>query len=408
MRLTNTIVKASVGRLSLHHLKSAYWVEINPATLAAIEDALRDGRGRGGELLERLERRGLVAPQPFVPVPRRDASDLVTLEIEPISRCNLPCRHCFVRFSGSKMSEATFSAVLAGAQELGAVELAFNGSEPLLHDRCLDWIERARAAELRVILFSNATRVDPARAARLADAGVAKVVVSLDGFQREHDALRGEGAFALAEAGIRHLTRAGVAVWITTLVHPGNHATVEALARHAVEELGARGVRRTTVMPLGRAAGRAELEVDDAQFRAVYGGTVDCGAARAEPMLPCAAGVDKLYVRADGSVYGCHLFEQAGATLGSLAERSLPEIYRGPRAGSWPYRGFVPDDLDGCIGCADLVRCAGGCRARAWLMTGDARGRDPSACRRAQSAAAQVSTPSRAPPAGHRATHPDG
>lgn len=76
------------------------------------------------------------------------------------------------------------------------------------------------------------------------------------------------------------------------------------------------------------------------------GGTVDCGAARGEPMLPCAAGVDKLYVRTDGGVYGCHLFEQAG-------------------------------------GCADLARCAGGCRARAWLMTGEARGRDPSACRRA-------------------------
>lgn len=387
MRLTDTIVKSSMGRLSLHHLKSAYWVEVNAASLAAIEDALLDGRGRGGELLERLQRRGLVASQPFAPVPRRNASDVVTVEIEPISRCNLPCRHCFVRFSGTTMSEATFGAVLAGAQALGAVELAFNGGEPLLHDRCLDWIDRARAAELRVILFSNATRIDAARAERLARAGVAKVVVSLDGFQREHDALRGEGAFALAEAGIRHLTRAGVAVWITTLVHPGNHATVDALARHAVDELGARGVRRTTVMPLGRAAGRTELEVDDAQFDAVYGGTVDCGAIRGEPMLPCAAGVDKLYVRADGGVYACHLFEQAGATLGSLADGSLPEIYCGPRAGGWPYRGFLPAELDGCVGCADLMRCAGGCRARAWLMTGDARGRDPSACRRAQSAA---------------------
>jgi len=386
VRLVDTIVKSSMGRLALHHLRSPYWVEINRLTLAAIEDALAGVAGRGAAMLERLEGRGLVVPGDFAPLPRRTGSDVVSIEIEPISGCNLRCRHCFVQLTGNTMTEATFAAVLEGAAQLGAVELAFNGGEPLLHASCLDWIERARAAELRVVLFSNGTRVDAASAERLARAGVAKVVVSLDGFEREHDALRGKGAFARAEAGIRHLTGAGIAVWITTLVHRKNQTSVDALTRHAVGSLGVRGVRRTTVMPLGRAAGCGEFEVDDAQFRAVYSGTVECGVGHGSPMLPCAAGVDKLFVRADGVVYACHLFEQAAPALGSLAEASLREIYQGPRARGWPYRGFRTSELDDCGGCSYLERCAGGCRARAWLVSGNPRGRDPSACRRVRSA----------------------
>ncbi|MCC6998919.1 MAG: radical SAM protein [Deltaproteobacteria bacterium] len=386
MRLVDTIVKSSMGRLALHHLCTSYSVEVNRITLAALEDGLAGDPGRGAALLERLQTRGLVDPGVFAPVPQRTASDVVSIELEPISQCNLRCRHCYVRTSGDTMTEATFAAVLEGAARLGAVELAFNGGEPLLHEHCLDWIERARQAELRVVLFSNATRIDAASAERLAAARVAKVVVSLDGFQHEHDALRGKGAFEQAERGLRHLTRAGVAVWITTLVHPANYTSVDALTRHAIGSLGVHGVRRTMVMPLGRAADRPELAVDDAEFRRLYEGTVECGVGRGAPMLPCAAGVDKLFVRADGEVHACRLFAQAAPALGSLAQASLQEIYRGPRARGWPYRGFLRSELDECAGCSHLERCAGGCRARAWLVSGNPRGRDPSACRRLRAA----------------------
>ena len=152
MRLVDTIVKSSMGRLALHHLCTSYSVEVNRITLAALEDGLAGDPGRGAALLERLQTRGLVAPDAFAPVPQRTASDVVSIELEPISQCNLRCRHCYVRTSGDTMTEATFAAVLEGAARLGAVELAFNGGEPLLHERCLDWLERARRADLRAAL----------------------------------------------------------------------------------------------------------------------------------------------------------------------------------------------------------------------------------------------------------------
>ncbi len=385
MRLRHAVVKRSFGRIFLHHLKSAYYAEVNDAALTALLDTLAaDGAGPAAAMVGRLTQHGMVEAGPCEPLVERSASPLVSIEVEPAGRCNLECGHCFAAFSGAQMSEETFGAVLEGAGVLGAVELTFNGGEPLLNRRTIDWVARASARGLRTLLFTNATLVSATSAGRLARAGLARATVSLDGFEPEHDALRGLGAWRRATRGVRHLVDAGIPVHVTTMVHPGTSQRLVELRRYCQETLGVAGVRLSTVAELGRAAGRPDLQLTAARFRAVYEREPVRKPVAIRGQLPCQAGINKVYVTARGEVHGCHLFEGLARPLGRLHQESLATIYAtlADREAARLFTRFGPVLLRACVGCEAFERCGGGCRARAWAMTGNPFGVDPVSCRK--------------------------
>lgn len=393
LHLEQAVLKRSCGRWRLHDLRTGWFADLSEAAVAVLETALAgiepdDDRGRA--MIATLRQRGLLAEGPAALPPLRAGSQLVSLEIEPIGRCNLSCRHCFVTFSRAKMTEALFSDLLDAAERLGVVEITLNGGEPLLHPRCIDWLETIRARHFRALLFTNATRLTDADAERLARASVARVTVSLDGFQAEHDALRGEGAFEAATRGIRALVQRGVPVHTTTMVHPDNFDHLDPFLTFCRSELGVHGTRLSAILPMGRAAEDPDLALASERFRAFYEdpGAKDHELARTG-WLPCRAGVDKLFISAAGLVYPCHLFEDPAARLGDLAQTSLEALYHGISSSALAplLQHFEHEALTECQGCPDLDACGGGCRARALTMRHDAWAADPIACaRRGQTA----------------------
>lgn len=386
MRLRDAIVKRSGGRVFLHHLRSSYYVEVNDAALAALKASLENppGDGPGRKLIEKLAAKGMLEEASFVPLAERNSSELVSLEIEPVGRCNLECGHCFVDFSDAMMTESTFQAVLQGAELLGAVELTFNGGEPLLNRRCIDWIEVAAGRGLRTLLFTNGTLVSAAAARRLAKGGLAKATVSLDGFETEHDALRGAGAWERATRGVQHLVAADIPVHVTTMVHPRNEPRLAEFHQWCRKTLGVTGVRVSTIAEMGRAAHRPDLQLRSERFQRVYREEPERRPSTRQGHLPCQAGIDKLYVSARGEVHGCHLFEGVAAPLGNLRQESLETIYAvlGRRPAGAMLRAFDVERLRDCAACPALEKCRGGCRARAWSMTGNGWGVDPVSCRK--------------------------
>ncbi len=382
MRVVDTVVKRSAGRTTLEPLKSTDFVRVNERALSAIAEALAhpDEDLPGRVLVTRLRALGLIAEGEPTPWVVRDASDVISVEVEPIGACNLVCGHCFVELSGRRMTTDTFEAVLEGAVRLGAVEMSFNGGEPLLHPNILNFIERARDAGLRVVLYTNGTRVKPEIADRLAAAQLAKVAISLDGFADAHDSLRGPGTFARAHEGVRMLTARGVPVQATIMVHPGNASDIDTFVHTCRAAWGVRWVRLSTVAPLGRGSSRPDLLPTDELFME-HMEPPTCSTIAVPGGLPCLAGIDKLYVGAGGDVHGCHLFDTA-VPLGWLSDRSLWDIYHSPEGPTANVvRAFDPASLTGCAGCEQLSACKGGCRARAFRTSADLGAADPVACR---------------------------
>jgi MoaA/NifB/PqqE/SkfB family radical SAM enzyme len=146
---------------------------------------------------------------PGTPAPGLIQPRLQLVAWEVTRSCNLHCAHCRASATGDQYSnelstEESFR-LIDQIREAGNPIIILTGGEPLARSDVYSIAGYARTKGLRVVMGSNGTLIIPQIAARLKDAGLSRVSVSLDfptpGLQ---DSFRGQqGAFAAALAGIR-------------------------------------------------------------------------------------------------------------------------------------------------------------------------------------------------------------
>lgn len=399
MRIKNCVLKELPGgQVWLHHTASGYKVRMNAEGAAVLRSMA--GRLSAGEMTEqerfvydKLSAKDIAGPDTGRAedraVPAKASSRLETVELEFSGRCNLRCAHCFASLSGKDMDAGTLQKVFAGADALEPVNLILSGGECLMNPLLPDALRGARERLMRVTVMTNATLVTPASAELLRAAGIAKAIVSLDFFEKDHDELRGPGSFRKAEAGIRLLAAAGVPVFVTAMVRESTAGRLEEFTAFCRQELGVSGVRYSSVQPIGRAGGSAGLTLPGRGVRALFGkgalsasdgGDGAFARSSGEPGFTCGAGSGECFISADGKVYACHYFQNLGESMGDLAAGTLEEIYRAYQSG-----GAMPVALDRgklakCAACAHFAVCRGGCRARARLTGGGWYEPDPYSC----------------------------
>jgi MoaA/NifB/PqqE/SkfB family radical SAM enzyme len=102
------------------------------------------------------------------------------LQIEPTTRCNYTCGFCCGRHMAQEdLSYETFEAALGAFPDLRHVEVQGEG-EPLLHPRFFDMLALARGRGIRVSFITNGSYLVPEIAAKILDAGVNKISVSIE------------------------------------------------------------------------------------------------------------------------------------------------------------------------------------------------------------------------------------
>ncbi len=113
-------------------------------------------------------------------------SHLRKLYIEPTTLCNLNCRTC-IRNSWNEplghMSEASFDRIIEGLQAFNPVPGVFFGGlgEPLHHPRIIDMVKRVKALGGCVELITNGTLLTYEMSKNLIQAGLDFLWLSLDG-----------------------------------------------------------------------------------------------------------------------------------------------------------------------------------------------------------------------------------
>ena len=136
------------------------------------------------------------------------------------NECNLACMHCIEESGPGKAfkDELTQEQVFSVLEQMMALEvpsLSFSGGEPMLHPHFFEMAEYvcARGSQLKV--ETNGHLLTAESAARLRDAGVKAVQVSLDGGSRAtFNRIRVLGEFDRVLAGIRYLREAEVPIEI--------------------------------------------------------------------------------------------------------------------------------------------------------------------------------------------------
>ncbi|QCC49236.1 TIGR04053 family radical SAM/SPASM domain-containing protein [Halobellus limi] len=326
---------------------------------------------------------------------------------EVTQACDLACDHCRADAKPARHPEELTTAegkrLLDQAREFGERQLVvLSGGDPLARPDLLELIEYGTEIGLRMTLTPSGTSsLTPSVVDDLADAGVRRMALSLDGASAEsHDEFRGEsGSFEQTIEAAEAAREAGLPLQINTTVCASTAGELPAL-RDRVSDLGAVLWSVFFLVPVGRgrlldpvSPERAEgilawlSEVsEEADFgvkttEAPHYRRVAIQRRRDASEAPAADGIGRrLGITAgDGFAFVSHTGElyPSGflpASAGSVREGELTELYRD----SDLFRSLRdPDALGGKCGACEFRHVCGGSRSRAYAHTGDPTASDP-------------------------------
>lgn len=329
-------------------------------------------------------------------------------------RCNLACEHCYLDAGGkplvedeafSDRSELSTEECFRVADQIAAFApeclTILTGGEPLLRRDILEIVRYASEKGLWVVVGTNGVKITPTLAALLAKEGVRGLSLSLDALDPgTHDRFRRvRGAWSNTVEGAGILREAGLPFLVQTTVGAHNLGEIEALAAFSHERLRAKVWNLYFLVPTGRGQFVSDISPADydavlaslARIRSAYTGKMLVNAKCAPHFVRnlfaegdaaslrvytggaggCPAGTHYLGIRPNGDLTPCPYLP---VFAGNLRERGLSELWEGS---DLFVRIRERNALGGRCGECELSSRCGGCRARAWGMTGDLMAEDP-------------------------------
>ena len=329
------------------------------------------------------------APRPF------------TLTAELSFQCPLHCPYCSnpldIGAEGYRRELETehWSRAFREARQLGVLQLALTGGEPMLRRDLAELCAAARAAGLYSSLITAGTRFTRRRAAALKAAGLDHVQISLQSPDAEdNDRIAGNRSFEKKLAAARVATELGFPLTINCVLHRQNLDRVEDLLELALD-LGAQRIELANTQYYGWAvANQAALlptreqlrrgEEAVRRFRERVGPAVEVlwvlPDLYEELPKPCMGGWGRtgMVIAPNGDVLPCHAAATIpGLEFANVREHPLEWIWN--ESGAFArFRGteWMGEPCRSCpLGRQDTDW--GGCRCQALRLTGDAAAADP-------------------------------
>jgi pyrroloquinoline quinone biosynthesis protein E len=324
-----------------------------------------------------------------------------TLVAELSYRCPLHCPYCSnpVDIGGDRyraeLETEHWTRVFREARALGVVQLALTGGEPMLRHDLDELVAAGREAGLYSTLVTAGTLLTSERAARLKEAGLDHVQVSIQSPDpEENDRIAGNRSFEKKIAAARATRELGFPLTVNCVLHRQNLDRIEEILLLA-EELGAQRVELANTQYYGWAVlnqqplmpTREQLERGEeavCRFRARVGPRITVlwvlPDYYEDVPKPCMGGWGRtaIVIAPNGEALPC----QAASTIPALEfpnvrGRSLDWIWHEADAFT-RFRGteWMQEPCRSC----PLGRQEedwGGCRCQALRLAGDAAATDP-------------------------------
>jgi pyrroloquinoline quinone biosynthesis protein E len=312
-------------------------------------------------------------------------------------RCPLHCPYCSnpldLVASDDELSTEDWLSVLEQARELGVLQVHMSGGEPLARHDLVELVARASEVDCYVNLVTSGLGLTDRRMARLVDAGLAHVQLSVQGADVElADRIAGTSAHTRKLEAAAVVKRFDLPLTVNVVLHRANHHQVGDLIALA-EQLGADrlelantqfygwGLRnRSTLIPTREQLAAAEPIVRAAKER--LRGRMEIVYVISdyyEPYpKPCMYGwgARQLTIAPNGDVLPCPAATVITTLeLDNVRDRPLAEIWYDSSSFN-AYRG--EDWMSApCRECPRRTLDFGGCRCQAFQLTGDAAATDP-------------------------------
>ncbi|MER5974290.1 cytosylglucuronate decarboxylase [Streptomyces sp. NPDC002055] len=160
------------------------------------------------------------------------------LFIRILEACNADCFMCEYALSRDtyRFSPEDFAELLPEAVEAGVGYVRFTGGEPLMHRDVLELVRMGADHGMRMSLITNGMFL-PRFVDRLAEAGLAQVILSLDGSSgATHDVYRrSPGMFDAGLEGLKRARDLGILPRVNSVVGPHNYDQMPELQRVLTE-----------------------------------------------------------------------------------------------------------------------------------------------------------------------------
>ncbi len=325
--------------------------------------------------------------------------------------CNLYCSHCRAsahkgKYVGELTTEECF-CIVDQIEAIGKPILILSGGEPLMRDDVFEVGSYASQRGFRVVMGTNGTLITRDIAVRMREVPITRISVSIDfPTATAQDNFRGEsGAYDAAVAGIKNAQAAGIEVQINCTVTRINVEYLPELVEQALE-LGAVAFHPFLLVPTGRGKGLADQELSPEDYESTlkwicaqqvklgerlifkptdaphyYRVAQQCGMSfTSHGQHPgnlnsmtrgCLAGTGFCFISHTGRVQGCGYLD---IEAGDLRKNTFAEVWNQSEL-------FLKlrdlSNLKGKCSACEFKRVCGGCRARAYEVTGDYLAAEP-------------------------------
>jgi AdoMet-dependent heme synthase len=342
--------------------------------------------------------------------PQSDTPTLRLVAWETTRNCNLNCVHCRAAatcgpYSGELDTRAALT-LLDQIAEVAKPIIILTGGEPLLREDIFDIAQYGHAKGMRMVMAPNGTLVTKAMAFKMADAGIQRISISIDGATAQsHDTFRGvPGAYQGALDGIENAKAAGVPFQINTTITKTNLDQIPKILALA-ESLGAVAHHIFLLVPTGRGKYIVDQAIDAQEYEKTLnwfydqrdktslqlkatcaphyyrilrqraredGQTVTFESHGLDAVTRgCLAGTGFCFISHRGIVQPCGFLD---LNCGDVTQQTFGEIWH--RSSHFQKLRDFGQLKDKCGDCG-YRRVCGGCRARAYEATGDYLAEEP-------------------------------
>ncbi len=328
--------------------------------------------------------------------------------------CNLACVHCRASsilgpYNG-ELNTAACRKLIDGMAAFSQPVVILTGGEPLLREDIFEIASYGTGKGLRMVMATNGTLVSEEIVRRMIESGIKRVSVSIDGADAgSHDRFRRvPGAFDGSMRGIEAMKKAGMEFQINTTITQANLGQMSAIHDLALR-IGAAAHHIFLLVPTGRGKQMADQAISPGDYEETlewfYEQSIACpiqlkatcaphyyrilrqkgkgrplseskaGSAAGHPLNAmtrgCLGGSSFCFISHTGQVQPCGYLE---IDCGQIKEKGFEDIWKESKVFS-ELRNL--GRYKGKCGRCEFIKVCGGCRARAYEVTGDYLAEEP-------------------------------
>jgi radical SAM protein with 4Fe4S-binding SPASM domain len=310
---------------------------------------------------------------------------------ELTTACNLRCKHCGTKAGLARDNELTLEEcyqVINNLAYLKCKNVSLIGGEIFLSNIWHIVAQELIKNGIETAIITNGFNVGTRELKQIQESKVKHVCVSVDGTEKTHDYIRGQGSHSSCVKLIKKLKRKGYIVSVITTVSAWNIDDIEKLS-FVLAGCSIDAWQIQLCAPFGRACDKASSIPKETKLSKLLDFVVEKREAKQmfilvgdnigyftqhEPYIRsplgkrgcfggCSAGLITIGIDSIGNVRGCEALYDERFIEGNIREKSLKDIWNSEDAFSFNRKIDLSMLSGKCASCDVRNICLGGCRS---------------------------------------------